>query len=75
MDDKKLPGNFKLPDNLSEEQKNRIVRAIKENTPIIISGRQGRTGKTYSKDYLNKFGIIAYELWECELIELDKFTV
>lgn len=72
---KKPPGSFKLPDNLSEEQKNRIVRAIKENTPIIISGRQGCTGKTYLKDYLNKFGIIAYELWECELIELDKFTV
>ena len=31
MDDKKLPGSFKLPDNLSEEQKKRIVRAIKEN--------------------------------------------
>ena len=72
---KKPPGSFKLPDNLSEEQKKRIVRAIKENTPIIISGRQGCTGKTYLKDYLNKFGIIAYELWECELIELDKFTV
>ena len=72
---KKPPGSFKLPDNLSEEQKNRIVRAIKENTPIIISGRQGCTGKTYLKDYLNNFGIIAYELWECELIELDKFTV
>lgn len=72
---KKPPGSFKLPDNLSEEQKKRIVRAIKENTPIIISGRQGCTGKTYLRDYLNKFGIIAYELWECELIELDKFTV
>ena len=64
-----------FPITYLKNKKNRIVRAIKENTPIIISGRQGRTGKTYLKDYLNKFGIIAYELWECELIELDKFTV
>ena len=68
---RRLPKNFKLPDYLSDEQKDKIIRAIKRKSPIIISGKQAKTGKTYLKDYLTSFEITAYELWECEIIELD----
>jgi hypothetical protein len=72
MSNKKLPDGFSLPDYLSSEQKERIERAVVNNTPIIITGVQGRTGKTFLKDYLEKFGIAAYELWECEVVELNE---
>ena len=68
-----LPKNFKLPEYLSDEQKEKIITAIKRNIPIIITGVQGKTGKSYLKDYLNSFGVIAYELWECETVELNVF--
>lgn len=71
MSKKKLPDGFSLPDYLSAEQKERIEMAVVNNTPVIITGRQGCTGKTFLKDYLEKFGIRAYELWECEVIELN----
>lgn len=70
---RRLPKDFKLPNNLSEEQKEKIINAIKKNIPIIITGVQGKTGKSYLKDYLNSFGVIAYELWECETVELNVF--
>ena len=70
---RRLPENFKLPNNLSEEQKEKIIVAIKKSTPIIITGQTGSTGKTYLKDYLNSLGVIAYELWECETVELNVF--
>lgn len=70
---RRLPKNFKLPDYLSVKQKFKIYRAIINGIPIIITGRQGKTGKTYLKDYLNSFGILAYELWECETVELNVF--
>lgn len=72
MSRNKLPDGFSLPDYLSAEQKERIERAVVNNTPVIITGCQGRTGKTFLKDYLEKFGIAAYELWECEVIELNE---
>ena len=68
----KLPDGFSLPDYLSAEQKERIERAVVNNIPIIITGRQGCTGKTFLKVYLEKFGIAAYELWECEVVELNE---
>jgi hypothetical protein len=70
---RRLPKNFKLPEYLSDEQKEKIINAIKRNIPIIITGVQGKTGKTYLNDYLNSLGVIAYELWECEVIELNVF--
>ena len=70
---RRLPKNFKLPEYLSDEQKEKIIKAIKRNIPIIITGVQGKTGKSYLKDYLNSFGVIAYELWECETVELNVF--
>ena len=66
---RRLPKNFKLSEYLSDEQKEKIINAIKRNIPIIITGVQGKTGK----DYLNSFGVIAYELWECETVELNVF--
>lgn len=72
MSRNKLPDGFILPDYLSAKQKERIERAVVNNTPVIITGRQGRTGKTFLKDYLGKFGITAYELWECEVVELNE---
>ena len=71
MSNKKLPDRFCLPDYLSAEQKECIERAVLNNTPVIITGVQGQTGKTFLKDYLAKFGIAAYELWECEVVELN----
>ena len=71
MSRKKLPDGFSLPDYLSAEQKERIERAVVNNTPVIITGCQGLTGKTFLKDFREKFGIAAYELWECEVIELN----
>lgn len=70
---RKLPKNFKLPDYLSVNQKFKIYRAIIKGVPIIITGKQGKTGKTHLKDYLNSFGITAYELWKCETVELNNF--
>ena len=70
---RRLPENFKLPEYLSDEQKEKIINAIKRNIPIIITGVQGKTGKSYLKDYLNSFGVIAYESWECETVELNVF--
>ena len=70
---RRLPKNFKLPEYLSDEQKEKIINAIKRNIPIIITGVQGKTGKSYLKDYLNSLGVIAYELWECETVELNVF--
>ena len=72
---RRLPKDFKLPNNLSEEQKEKIIVAIKKSTPIIITGQTGSTGKTYLKDYLNSLGVIAYELWECEIIELNNVII
>ena len=73
MGNKKLPDGFSLPDYLSAEQKERIERAVLNNAPIIIiTGVQGRTGKTFLKDSLAKFGIAAYELWECDVVELNE---
>ena len=72
---RRLPKNFKLPEYLSEEQKEKIIVAIKKSTPIIITGQTGSTGKTYLKDYLNSLGVIAYELWECEVIELNNVII
>lgn len=72
-DKRKLPKNFKLPDWLSVKQKFEIYRAIIKGIPIIITGKQGKTGKTYLKDYLNSFSIPAYELYECQTVELNDF--
>lgn len=70
---RKLPKNFKLPDYLSGNQKFKIYRAIIKGIPIIITGKQGKTGKTYLKNYLNSFGITACEQWECQTVELNDF--
>ena len=61
----------KIKRRLPKKFKN--YRAIINGNPIIITGRQGKTGKTNLKDYLNSFGILAYELWECETVELNVF--
>ena len=64
--------NLILPDYLTKKQKSDIKRAIKNNIPIIISGKQGATGKTTLMNLLKKQGIVTYELWECQEIKLDK---
>ena len=35
---RRLPKNFKFPEYLSDEQKEKIINAIKRNIPIIITG-------------------------------------
>ena len=60
-----------LPDYLTKKQKSDIKRAIKDNTPIIVKGKQGATGKTTLVNLLKEQGIVAFELWECQEIELN----
>lgn len=75
MDFRRLPKDFKLPECLSEKQKEDIIEAIKKGTPIIISGTQGPTGKTTLANILKDNGIIVYEKWECLEIKLNKKLV
>ncbi len=71
MEYRKLSKDFKLPDYLSEKQREDILLAIKKGTPIIISGKQGPTGKTTLANILKENGVTAYEKWECLEIELN----
>lgn len=62
---------IELPNYLTDEQVEVIKRAIKTKTTILIDGRQGPTGKTYLKRFLNSVGIDAVEKHELEIIELN----
>ena len=61
-----------LPDYLTKKQKSDIKRAVKDNVPIMVKGKQGVTGKTTLVNMLKEQGIVAFELWECQEIELNK---
>ena len=61
-----------LPDYLTKKQKSDIKRAVKDNIPIIVKGKQGVTGKTTLVNMLKEQDIVAFELWECQEIKLDK---
>ena len=69
---RRLPKDFKLPDFLTKQQQEDIIIAIKRGTPIIISGKQGPTGKTTLTKILREYGITVYEEWECLKIVLNK---
>ena len=60
-----------LPSFLTDDQKEQIEYAIKENKPILVTGPQGPTGKTTLIRFLKESGITAYEEWECEFINLN----
>lgn len=47
-----------------------VQDAIKNKTPIIVSGEQHIKGKTSLKNKLIENGAVAFELWECLKIEL-----
>ena len=47
-----------------------VKDAIKNKTPIIVSGKQNVKGKTSLKNKLIEKGAVAYELWECLEIKL-----
>lgn len=64
-----------LPNYLSNSQKAEIEHAIKNGIPIIISGKQGPTGKTTLKNLLTECGAIAFEEWECQKIVLNERIV
>lgn len=66
---------IKLPLWLSEGDKQAIITAIKKDTPILISGKQGPTGKSYLKNLLARQGVRAFEEWECQKIILDEIIV
>lgn len=72
MEFRRISKDFKLPGYLSEKQKKDITQAIKKDTPIIISGKQGPTGKTTLANILKENGFTAYEEWECLKIELNE---
>ena len=56
---------------LDKSKTKKIEEAIKNKTPIIISGSPGPTGKTTLKNNLLELGAIVYEKWECLEIEID----
>lgn len=56
-------------DDISEEDMKVIDGCIKNNTPIIISGKQGPLGKTRLENLVRSKGGIAYEEWECLKVE------
>lgn len=58
-----------LAKKLPKEIKKSIDYAIKNNIPIIISGKAG-VGKTTLTKILRENNITAYEDWECCKIEL-----
>lgn len=47
-----------------EDQVKKIESAVKSGLPVLISGRQGATGKTSLANYLRSCGITAFEQWE-----------
>ncbi|RKD26831.1 hypothetical protein BEP19_16025 [Ammoniphilus oxalaticus] len=63
---------IKLPFWLSNSTKELIVSAVKNNTPIIITGAQKPTGKTSLKNILESQNILVFEEWECAKIVLDE---
>lgn len=72
--DKNRSLDIDYPDFISKEVQNEIKRAVKNNTPIIINGRQGSTGKTTLCNLLKKYGINAYEEYECCVITLNELA-
>lgn len=66
---------IKLPLWLAEEDKDSIIIAIKKDTPILISGKQGPTGKSYLKNMLTRQGVKVFEEWECQKIVLNEIIV
>ncbi|EGP7381726.1 hypothetical protein I0L81_001348 [Listeria monocytogenes] len=63
---------MKLPDYLTPKQHNEINQAIKKKTPILITGKQGPTGKTALKNLLKKEGVVVFEQHDCLIIELNE---
>lgn len=61
---------MELPKNIPKKLKREINYAVKNNIPIIISGKAG-TGKTTLIKILRENNITAYEDWECCKIELN----
>ncbi len=56
-------------DDISDKEIKLIDAAIKNKTPIVISGKQGPLGKTRLENLIRSKGGIAYEEWECLRIE------
>lgn len=57
-------------ERFSKSQVRDIKNAIKNKTPIIIKGEQGKSGKTYTANELRKLGGIVYEEWECLILTI-----
>lgn len=56
-------------DSISDKEMKLINSAIKNNTPIIISGKQGPLGKTRLENLIRSKGGVAHEEWECLRVE------
>ncbi|AUJ26585.1 hypothetical protein [Virgibacillus dokdonensis] len=65
--------SISLPEWLSNRHKKDILKAVKDNTPILIKGLSGPTGKTFLKETLKKRGALVFEEWECLEVELNEF--
>lgn len=56
-------------DSISDKEMKLINSAIKNKTPIIISGKQGPLGKTRLENLVRSKGGVAHEEWECLRVE------
>ncbi|EAD4838441.1 hypothetical protein WN83_14270 [Listeria monocytogenes] len=61
-----------LPNYLTPKQHDDINQAIKKKTPILVTGKQGPTGKTTLTNLLKKEGAVVFEYHEFFIIELNE---
>ena len=53
---------------LGKEDAKRVLYAMSHGQPILITGRQGATGKSTLREVLRRAGAPAFERWEmCEV--------
>lgn len=56
----------------SKKKTKELLRAIKEDKPILVDGPQGPTGKTTLCQALRDAGVVAYEKWTMYEVILEK---
>lgn len=72
---KKISFQNYLTDLLGEETANNLLRMTpeeRENKTIIVTGRQGPTGKSTLEKVLKKRGYQVISLYNCMVLTLDK---
>ncbi|WP_430534424.1 hypothetical protein [Listeria rocourtiae] len=63
---------MELPGYLTLQQRVQINSAVRNNTPILVTGKPGPTGKTTLVRLLRNEGVMIFEPHECVIIELNE---